>query len=155
VLLAGLLFAGVLIPLAPFVTGGPGRGPIGIPLVSLLAMGIGILAARCWPEPRRFPAGQTVRASVGSLQRMARHEFYFPEMFGLLCVAPALVAAQLSRFAEWFIFGQLIQKLPTGILRHIAESASLNDDETTPGQAAWHLVAACACLLAGVAWAQL
>jgi len=132
---------------------------IELPFITGLLMLIGLVVALTWPQqPAVIRAGEE-RQEGGSgwknLRRMSRSEFYLPAMIHVLILLPIRVAAQVSRFLEWMVLGNLTMKLPALLWQGIGDHATLADEESDEPTRMWRMVSAVAVMLAGVALGML
>ncbi|SFH58134.1 hypothetical protein [Planctomicrobium piriforme] len=147
---AALLLCGVAgLVASPLLWFGTGRIAFSLPIASSIVMLIGILAARNWSDrPANVPGEQLEQQSL--LRRMTGVDFYIPTLIQLFILAPIRIVAQLSRFFDWFFLGQLVQKVPATLVQRIADSSTHADEETPESGTTWQLLAAAACLVAGI-----
>jgi len=123
-----------------------------LPFVTGLLMLMGLVAAFTWPAAPDAAGGGRIAANRwGNLQRMSRSEFYLPGMIQVFILLPVQAAAQVSRFLEWMVIGNLTMKLPAMLWQGIGNHAALADEESDEPARMWRMVSAVAVMLAGVA----
>lgn len=120
------------------------------PDLGILLMLIGLISAWTWPESSRY-RGASVEDRWELVRRLARSEFYLPAAINLLILLPIRAGSQISRFLEWFVFGNLTMQFPVNFLNGIARSAHEADEDADESARMWQMVNAVAAMLVGVA----
>lgn len=122
--------------------------PFPWPVISLVLLGMAGVAALTWPLPRET-SGITGRWAT--LQRLAKEEFYVPAFLHYGLQRPLFSLVQMAARSEESLLSKSLQTGPGWLLRELAESAEITDEETTPKSALVQTVLAVIVMLAAVA----